>query len=205
MRSSKAFVIAALAGLTAAPVMAGGIAPVVVDPAPVVVVPVAPAVADWTGFYGGLSYGQLDGEFTRPGLRNDLDGGTNPGLFLGYNMQSGNLVYGAELGYTFVNDATQDNAPAGEDGLGDIIDLSGRVGYAFGNALIYGRLGYSMANYDFATRDADFNGISYGLGADFLVTDNIFLGLDYTQRDLEDDTDLKLDASTFGLRVGYKF
>lgn len=203
MRSSKALLVAAIGGMIAAPALAGGIAPVVVDPAPVVVVPpAAPAVADWSGVYGGLTYGKLDGEFSDDEFTNDIDGGTNPGLFLGYNAQNGALVYGGEIGYHFINDAVQDGVE--EDGLGNLLDLHGRLGYAVGKALIYGRVGYSMASYDFVDRSADFDGISYGIGADFLVTDNIFLGLDYTQRDLKDG-DQNLDASTLGLRVGYKF
>lgn len=187
--------------LAATPALAGGPGPVIVEPAPVVPVVVAPQVADWSGFYAGLGYGKAIGSLD-DGTSTDFEDGTGVSGFVGYNWQSGNVVYGGELAYTGLNDMTLTGAP--DTKLNNAVDLKARVGYAAGRVMPYLSLGYSMAKLDVGGTSSDLTGVSYGLGVDYLVTDNVFIGADYTKRELSGDG-YDADPSTFGLRIGYKF
>ena len=205
MRANKTLLIAGAAATAfgaSAPAFAGGPGPAIVEPAPVIAVPPAPALTDWSGVYGGLSYGKTSGNIDNGGAV-DFDDGSAPGLFLGYNFQNGPFVYGAELAYSKAQDTVLQGGTG--DGLGSMAEIFGRAGYAAGKALFYGKVGYSMAKYDDGTTSTDFDGVAYGLGVDYLVTDNVFLGADYTRRDLSSDNSGDMEASTFGIRVGYKF
>jgi hypothetical protein len=57
-----------------------------------------PAVADFSGFYGALSFGQINGALTAPPLSSDLDTGEALGLVGGYNWQRGALGAGYSAG-----------------------------------------------------------------------------------------------------------
>jgi opacity protein-like surface antigen len=202
MRTSIASIVTLGLASAGIPAVAGGIAPVVAEPAPVVVAP-APIVTDWSGIYGGLSYSKAMGDIDFGDGSTDFEDGSAPGAFVGYNFQNGAFVYGAELAYQGFNDLKLDGF--GGDGVHDGIDLKGRLGYSAGRALPYLALGYSMAKYDDGIDDdIDLDGVSYGLGLDYLVTDNIFVGAEYLKRDMSSD-DPDVSASTLGLRVGYKF
>lgn len=210
MRTSKLSLLllgAAAAGTAGVPAMAGGLAPVVEEPAPAVVAPapVMPAVADWSGLYGGLSYSKSMGNYDNGGSV-DFDDGTAPGAFLGYNFQNGAFVYGGELAYHKFNDTTLKGTPSTE--ANDTVDLKARLGYAAGNALIYGTAGYSMASIDTAGGSQDFNGVNYGLGVDYLISDHFVVGAEYLKRNLsgqDSASGIDSDLSTLGVRVGYKF
>ncbi len=53
------------------------------------------------------------------------------------------------------------------------------------------------------------DGMNYGVGADFLITDNIFVGADYIVRDLSGaispDETVNLGVQALELRVGMNF
>jgi len=198
----------ALAALSV-PALAGGPTVVADDPMPEAMA--APAAAhDWSGPYVGLSYGRVSGDISDPGLTYDYDDGNAKGGFVGFNLQRGNFVYGGELGYSSVSGATV-LLGGGDDSLDSLLDLRGRVGFAVGKALIYGAFGYSRGNLTInATDGATLSGTSAGLGADFMVTQRVLFGVDYTSRKLDgrndlNTFDLESTVNTIGLRVGLSF
>jgi outer membrane immunogenic protein len=144
MLSTVAFV--ASAGIAAA----GGVAETA---APAVVTPAAPMVSGaFDGFYAGLSYGTVSGQaINRPpaaGQLTLLDDGTAFGGVAGYNVQNGAFVLGGELRYLHVNGFENILAGFGVVAFAsDVTDLRGRVGYAMGNFMVYGALGYSWSTY----------------------------------------------------------
>ena len=199
---------AALAALTT-PAFAGGPTVVADDPMPEAMA--APASAhDWSGAYVGLSYGRVSGDVFDTFATFDYDDGKALGGFVGYNFQRGNLVYGGELSYASVSDATI-LLGGGDDSLDSLLDLRGRVGFAAGKALIYGALGYSRGDLTINAADgATLSGTSVGLGADFMVTQRVLVGLDYTSRKMDgrndlNTFDLETNVDTVGFRVGLSF
>ena len=133
---------------SASPLLAGGM-----DPAPTTP-PVQRGTAppmqmtDWTGPYAGLTFGLSGGDIdtTPPGPANDLNDGTAIGGVVGYNLQNGSLVYGAELGYQGFNNTYATPGAGNDDTIDNSIDLRGRLGYATGRMMVYGALGYSWAD-----------------------------------------------------------
>ncbi len=155
-----------------------------------------PVPADWAGFYAGLSYGQADGDlnfYSAPGVFDNgpyFADGNLKGIFAGYNFQHGNFVYGGELSKMF-GDVQWETDGAYED----IIDLKARVGYAFGNALLYGTRGYSYSKFAETNRPLQsMSGPGYGIGVDYLIAERYLIGVEYYRRDLNGTLD---DAPTF--------
>lgn len=157
-------------------------APVVVD-----VAPVAASVTDWSGFYLGAAVSAETGdfqyeEFDAPvGLLLNTSG-TMYGAFAGYNFQRGNIVFGAEVSYSAGSIAIE-GFPAFE--FTNLIDLNGRVGFAAGRALIYATAGATLGDWVEGIQGTyAVSGYNYGAGVDFMLTDRIFLGVEYLVRDL---------------------
>ena len=136
-----------------------------------------PAIS-WTGFYLGANIGSTfdhknDVSFdsavseARAGGTYDIDDTWLAGVHLGYNWQtSRNIVLGIEGD---VSGAFDDNDDF--DWLGSI---RGRVGYAFGNALLYGTAGVAFASTD----DDTVTGWVVGGGLDYKLRQNISVGLE---------------------------
>lgn len=202
---------AALTAL-ASPTFAGG--PLVVSEDPVAAYDPEPvnSAVDWSGAYAGLSYGRTSGDITDTSSEYDFDRGTAVGAFVGYNLQRGNLVYGGELAYSKVSDMTILDG-TGDDTIDSLLDLRARLGFAAGKALLYGAVGYSRGELTFNGGDSfTLSGTSLGLGVDYLVTNSLFVGLDYTSRKLEGTVGTGLGSfesdgrvNTLGLRVGFNF
>jgi outer membrane immunogenic protein len=196
-----------LAALTAAPGFAGGPTVIADDPAPAAA-PTTVAVHDWSGAYVGLSYGTTKGEvqFT-PGSGGALGDGSVAGLHAGYLFQRGSLVYGGELAYGDVTDANYDIF----DGIDKTLDLKARLGFASNRALFYGVIGYSQANLYVDGGEWKMAGASFGLGAEFAVSERLTLGLEYLSRDVSGDetSGFPVDADTkfdsVSLRISYTF
>ena len=191
--------------------IAGNIDLVTADP--VIAIPPTSTVTDWSGGYVGLSYsargGTMDYFFNFGGYSSYVYvDDTAIGVFGGYNWQRGNLVYGGELNVTegsLVLDGFNEK-------LDTTIELRGRVGYAMGDALVYGFFGYGMSEYmnlGLNSRQHDVAGGTYGLGIDYMVTDSIFAGLEVSNRELTGTTTFGSDQTNYidmiSLRIGYNY
>ena len=172
----------------------------------------APVEAKFAGFYGGLEYGRESSSgdstaVTAVGpvvLPLGFDDNDAFGAFAGYNRQSGNLVYGGELRYLSFSDLTALNFE-----IDDVWDVRGRLGVTAGSFLFYGALGWSWANTSSPTADGDLDGLNYGLGVEYNVTERVMVALDYTIRDMEGDFNPNLaydgDVETLSVRIGMRF
>jgi outer membrane immunogenic protein len=123
------------------------------------------AAYSWSGFYLGANVGAAWGDLTVK----DLD--EVPGTFknrptdvfgggqLGWNFQRGSLVFGPEVDLGVMGLSHTASQP----GTGDIIrsgiesgfygDVTGRLGYAFGPALLYGKGGFAFTEGPISNTD----------------------------------------------------
>lgn len=165
-----------------------------------------PAVTDWSGFYAGASASNEagDGIYSLPATNVDITS-TKFGGFLGYNIQRGSLVFGGEVAYS-----------SGEADIVStildeyIFDLKGRIGYIFGNAMVYGVAGAVSGRQSNVSNAVDFTGFSYGVGADLLLGEHMFVGAELLARDYGGDFNNTTGAADYTttssqLRVGWKF
>lgn len=171
--------------------------------------PVTLWAQDWSGPYVGLTFGQGSGDVQAPASF-DLDG-ESYGIVVGYNIQSGALVYGGELAYHNASVDLVSAAPFVQR-YEELLDLKARIGYASGKLLAYGVLGYSTNEYNLNnTVTSTGGGISYGLGVDYNISDAVFVGAEYLRRNMDNDAVVPginaLDAnlSTLSVRVGVSF
>jgi len=194
-------------------------------------------LADFSGAYGGLAVNSFDGnaDFLNDSLVDDfffgiedsvsglsINDDTALGAFGGYQIQVGDLVYGGEIAIT----STTDSGFAGIqfEGLDTFTtDIKGRVGYVLNDRVMaYGTAGFSRVDVDLgafedvgADGDLEADGFIAGAGIDYLATQNIVLGAEFTNRQVEgtipvdiagtDEQDIELDVNTLALRAAFKF
>ncbi|MBT0778531.1 porin family protein [Paracoccus sp. pheM1] len=197
MKLKAAFYAAAAslaASLVAGASFAGGYVPPVVEQ-PVAVAQTR-ADVDWTGFYAGLQYGQGNLDASVPGVTVDAGDFDALGLHAGYLRDFGQFVLGGELDY---NNVEHDDF----DGSADLWRLRARAGYDMGKFQPYVTLGAARLSGE----DAKETGLTYGIGADFLLTDNFSAGLEYSHADFSDvdGTNIDLDADMVQIRASYRF
>ncbi|MDO5605121.1 MAG: porin family protein [Paracoccus sp. (in: a-proteobacteria)] len=188
------------ASVIAGSALAGGyVEPVA---APVTVTPiVAPASpSDWSGFYAGLQYGKGSGDLS---LNNETESSDFKayGLHAGYMHDFGNFVLGGELDY---NKLDIDNV----DDKGDMTRLRARAGYDLGRVLPYVTLGAARISADVSGYDIKETAVTYGIGADFKVTERFVVGAEYSKQDFSDVADtngLDLDSDMVQLRASFRF
>lgn len=145
----------------------------------------------WQGYYAGGSLNWADDSddlAVGGAFAFSLDyAGSGLGAFAGYNMQNGNVVFGAEVAYSpFTAD---DPAGAHSGTRKGYFDLKGRLGYTFGQALVYGLVGYSHATTieSPGNVDIDTDGMNIGLGLDYRVGERAFVGVEIIQRSMDGD------------------
>ena len=159
----------------------------------------------WTGFYIGGHVGgawsNVDWENVNlTGERVNNDGrGLIGGGQIGYNQQFGAVVLGAEA--TLSGDALSDDFRSLKSptvtystDVNRIATVTGRLGVAAGQWLVYAKAGWAGARVDVAGRDTvgpdsfSFdewrNGWTSGAGLEYKVARNIGLGLEYSYIDL---------------------
>lgn len=193
------FVTAAIASLIAAGAAnAGGYTAPVVEAAPVEVAPVVTMDAsDWSGFYAGLQYGQGEATASFDGEEADTDFDAY-GVHGGYNHDFGKYVLGGELDY---NKVDLDN----DGGDADLTRLRARAGYDLGRFLPYVTLGAAHISGDDDLSETD---VTYGIGADYKVTEMFTVGAEYTKQDFSDVDNvdgLDLDTDMVQVRASYHF
>jgi outer membrane immunogenic protein len=175
--------------------------------------PVAPSVAgyDWSGLYYGLQAGggwgdneafEIDtptGAINDGPLPYDSDGFVG-GAYIGYNMQSGSMVYGVEADAEY-SDISGTWDWGNGNGLNKDIDwlasLRARIGFAANRFLIYGTGGLAIGGVDMEAFDGPpplFTisgdevafGYTVGGGVEFGLSDSWTFGAEYRYTDLED-------------------
>ncbi len=157
--------------------------------------PTAMLAQDWSGFYGGLQIGR--GDFGLDGAASVRD--NTYGVFGGYNQDFGSYVLGLEL------EAERTNITiAGGTDLDNQYGVKARAGYKVGNGLIFGTLGYAVAE---TSNLGSGSGATYGIGYDHAINDRMFLGLEYQRHDIGSLNGAVPDAEfdEFSLRAGFRF
>jgi len=195
-------------------------------------------VANWGGTYGGLSVGWggtggtlYDREFN---YYSQVENGAELGssIFLGanvgHNWQNGNLVYSVEGDIKGFNGmaarALGPNCNNYNLGISAAVatSLVGRVGYTFGDTMVYGLAGYTGAmfknhHWDCGDRDGDmrwFNGWTAGVGGEMKLSGNASLKLegrfsgfervDWTDPS-EEDFGAKPILGTISIGINFRF
>lgn len=200
---SRLTVAAAAFAALSTPALAG---PVEVPPPPP---PVVIAIEEpFEGPYVGLEYGHVMGDGEYDFVPFELENGTAYGVFGGYNLQNGGFVYGGELRYLAFDGAVDTGAFAGNVEVTDALDLRARLGFAVGDFLGYGAIGLSRVGFTDGGDSTNLTGHNVGLGAEYNVSQQFFLGIDYTAREVEGDLPggpANANVNTLTLRGGFRF
>lgn len=184
-----------------------------------------PAVAsaqNWSGPYVGAQIGQnrtdlelrYDDGVTDERGSDDFDN-TAYGAFAGVNAQNGNWVMGAEIDLNY-NDANDRYTVLGEPlevGMDYSGSVRGRLGYSFGNALVYGALGVAgtraYIEYDDEKETETLAGVTGAVGMDYAFGENLFGRAEYRYTDFGDTKDgnarADLTQKSVFLGLGYRF
>jgi len=192
--------------------------------------PMIAAVYDWTGFYIGVNGGGgwSHSSWTVDGVgdgSHDANGGTVGGQ-VGYRWQTGQIVWGvegqgnwADLSGSHIGSFSGFNDHSKIDSFGLI---TGQVGYAFNNVLLYVKGGAAVADVKNSTFDG-FNtfsntdtrwggtvgaGVEYGFAPGFSLGfeyDHLFLGRTSFVTAFGDTVSAKNDVDLFTARLNYKF
>ncbi|MEJ6394298.1 porin family protein [Gymnodinialimonas sp. 2305UL16-5] len=169
----------------------------------------------WEGFYAGFATNIIAPEFDNSNLMVPLQEGTGFGAYGGYNFAlNDNFVVGAELG---ISGPASFQVNLNTDFEYDrVANARLRGGYAIGNALIYGTLGYQNVEFGATpgiSTEGSADGLVYGLGIEVLLVDNVSVRMDYTSTHMSPDegsiigapSDVQIDANAIGLGVALHF
>ncbi len=178
-----------------------------------------PAIT-WTGFYVGANVGStfddsVNVEFlSYPVGTIDLDNSLVAGVQIGYNWQMpSNIVVGFEGDIGIQNDELD----LGFDTLditSYLASIRARLGYAWGNALIYGTAGVAFRGYsddisDFLEDDPAVGWVAGG-GVDYKLASNVSVGVEALYYNFENSTffdivDLERETWAVRARLNYHF
>lgn len=172
---------------------------------------------DWSGFYiGGQlggTWGDVDWTQGNPNFFNTLGatvvgtessfnaGGVTGGILGGYNIQSESFVFGIELAFNGVGISESQASPffPATDTFKTEVDfittITGRVGYAWDNWLVFARGGWAGAETKqtltstssggvTASKNLFVDGWTVGTGFEVMAWPNVSLGLTYDYIDL---------------------
>ncbi|MCK4861381.1 MAG: outer membrane beta-barrel protein [Rhodobacteraceae bacterium] len=180
------------------------------------------AVSDsdgWGGFYTGSTSSNSSGDLTYYDGPDsyfsgpfDIDG-PSIGAFAGYNIQGDTFTYGIEVAYM---GSEVGIPPLYSQSFSDFTDIKFRAGFAGDRTMIYGVVGQTYATWhDGGALDTfTAKGMNYGVGIDFRIMGQIFVGAEYLVRDLTGyyGTDspsngwhIDFNEESLQLRVGINF
>ena len=169
--------------------------------------PIAVAAQDWSGAYGGLTLGYVDHRAGHTFSNGAPSGNSDPtgalyGGFLGYALQSGQTVYGAEIdiegntasgSYTQTTGATSGGSADGK-WQGSVRGVLGFAGTLGGNpALYYATAGWAHGEFDLQGGPSggfvgngysqSMDGWTVGIGMDSSLGGNLSLRTEYRYTD----------------------
>jgi outer membrane immunogenic protein len=159
------------------------------------------AVKNWAGAYvgGTVSHDWGKDSSSTDGRDHKGFGG---GLYGGYNMQDGQMVYGGEADVNLGDEKGNAGSVLGaaaESKQGVNGSLRARVGYDTGPVLVYGTAGAALSKnklYANGTKDsATALGYTVGAGAETFITDNVTARLEYRYSDYQ-KKDFQVNGTT---------
>ncbi len=142
--------------------------------------PVAAGPHDWSGNYVGGQVGATSGGgFPSPFASRTKALG---GIVAGKNMQSGNIVFGAEVEGNF-GEAEYKIHRGGRLQQSWNLNAKGKVGYAVNNTLLYGTAGYGVARFKAQSARTDGpgwqGGFLLGAGVEQVISGPISVKAEY--------------------------
>lgn len=166
--------------------------------------------SNWSGVYAGLGVGAIDGDTGFQFLNGNsvpFDFGTSfvGSVHVGAQHQFGNFLLGVE-GSMIVGDINGNTTCPNVNftchaEVDAMWTVGPRLGFAFGNVLLYGTAGYALGSVkthvrnintgvNFARSGEQHDGWFAGGGVEFALTNAVILGIDYKHIDLETETHL---------------
>lgn len=177
------------------------------------------AAQDWSGFYAGLSYGMSGGTSPiQPYVYDEgyqVDGNAVGG-FAGFRWNAGeSLVMGVEVAMQGKIDVVPDEGNSSDPyTLDNLVDAKLSIGTPVGKALVYGFGGLSSAGLTGGDDDysgpSGASGMNFGVGVDYMVSDQFSIGAEYISRNMVGYTsggnpDGPTNLDTVSLRASFKF
>lgn len=171
---------------------------------------------NWSGLYGGISGGwsTVDRNWAYTASGNTVNkNGMESGIWgghLGLQQQLGDWVFGIEANLGTINrwDGARctNTIYVCESKISSFWTIGPRVGYVWNNTLWYATGGYTQANIQTHGRNTVIGGIVeqtfarhdgwfFGAGAEYPLTKNLFIGIEYQHLDY----DAKLHTEPLGL------
>ena len=196
----------------------------------------------WTGFFIGAHLGgahtgveATETSFNQPDplIRTHAQDRASVvgGVQAGWQKQWEKFVVGVEVGYSALSFDSTATLPVLEGvtrsaEVRDLLTLTGRLGYADGRWLAYAKAGWASAQVDITLKDTvtsdvasageRASGWTAGVGIDYALTHNLFLGVEYSYLYVRADvaplpiaethfSDAEVDIQTLVLRLNYRF
>lgn len=161
----------------------------------------APAAAQEAADFSGPSATVITGydvvDLNTPGIKNP--DGVIYGLGLGYDIQKGAAVFGIE-GEIAGSSAKLEAGGATVARAARDLYVGGRIGYATGRALLYGKVGYSNARISSPFGSSNADGIRFGAGVEYKLSDAIFGKVEYRYSNYEADVERQQVVLGLGAR-----
>ncbi len=192
--------IAGVCGANAADLYKGGLKDAYYEP-----------ITTWSGFYVGLNGGAAFSNVDVTGLPSYSTTGGMGGAQFGYNFQRGNLVYGFEADVGGFDIGAAKATASIESGF--YADATARIGYSFGNTLIYAKGG--GATYEGTVKvggvpnTGDFFGGTIGGGLEYLISPTWSLKAEYMYYDFGSQSvgavsnDLTVSTAKLGINLHF--
>ena len=167
---------------------------------------------DWSGFYVGLSTGFMSGDLPLHHYNHDYTLNSSapvPGGFAGFNVETGNLVLGAELALQLTTPAVITKNSDGY-GLNNTFDAKAKIGYDLGKFMIYGFGGATSQSVFGGQGTYSAYGVNFGAGLDVKVSEHVTIGAEFIRREMQ-GMNTKTHANQgfgeneFALRAAYHF